>query len=154
MAQKQPFDAQKKQPVFCEFATEIRVPFFDVDSMEIVWHGHYVKYLEEARCAFLTALNYDYNVMRKEGYAWPVVHLQLKYVRPAQFGQLLRVVVKLVEFETYLKLDYEIRDAHEDTRLTLGSTTQVAVAMATRETQIQTPASWQNAVRDYLHQAA
>ena len=24
---------------------EIRVPFYDVDSIYVVWHGHYVKYL-------------------------------------------------------------------------------------------------------------
>jgi acyl-CoA thioester hydrolase len=28
---------------------EVVVPFFDVDSMDVVWHGHYVKYLEIAR---------------------------------------------------------------------------------------------------------
>ena len=32
---------------------EMQVPFFDVDMLEIVWHGHYVKYLEVARCALL-----------------------------------------------------------------------------------------------------
>ena len=30
---------------------ELLVPFFDVDMMEVVWHGHYVKYFEEARCS-------------------------------------------------------------------------------------------------------
>ena len=33
--------------------TEILVPFFDVDTMNVVWHGHYIKYLEVARCALL-----------------------------------------------------------------------------------------------------
>jgi acyl-CoA thioester hydrolase len=28
--------------------TEILVPFFDIDTMNVVWHGHYVKYLEIA----------------------------------------------------------------------------------------------------------
>ena len=34
--------------------TDVTVPFFDVDSMNVVWHGHYVKYLEIARCASST----------------------------------------------------------------------------------------------------
>ena len=29
---------------------ELTVPFYDVDSMDIVWHGHYLKYFEDARC--------------------------------------------------------------------------------------------------------
>lgn len=34
---------------------ELQVPFFDVDMMEVVWHGHYVKYFEEARCSTSSA---------------------------------------------------------------------------------------------------
>jgi len=34
-----------------DHAIEIRleVPFHDVDALRIVWHGHYLKYLELAR---------------------------------------------------------------------------------------------------------
>lgn len=32
---------------------KIKVPFYDLDPMNIVWHGNYVKYMEEARCDFL-----------------------------------------------------------------------------------------------------
>ena len=37
---------------------ELQVPSFDVDMMEVVWHGHYVKYFEQARCALLDKLVY------------------------------------------------------------------------------------------------
>ncbi|MGS0467376.1 hypothetical protein ACU8V3_09605 [Cobetia marina] len=33
---------------------EMEVPFHDVDMMEVAWHGHYVRYLEIARCKLLT----------------------------------------------------------------------------------------------------
>ena len=42
-----------KKHVFCRHNSEFEVQFFDVDSMDIMWHGHYVKYLEMARCQFL-----------------------------------------------------------------------------------------------------
>ena len=51
----------------------IEVPFHDVDVMDVAWHGHYVKYLELARCALLRQIDYDYPQMRDSGYAWPVV---------------------------------------------------------------------------------
>lgn len=38
---------------------EIQVPFFDVDSMDVVWHGHYIKYFEVARCALLDHIAWD-----------------------------------------------------------------------------------------------
>lgn len=128
----------------------IEVPFFDVDSMDIVWHGHYVKYLEVARCAFLSAIGYDYNVMKANGYGWPIVQLNLKYVRPAVFGQKIRVEVVLKEYESCLKFDYAISDIISGKKLTKASSMQVAVCMQTRETQFQTPESWLQAVRNAM----
>ena len=66
---------------------EIAPAFFDIDSMDIVWHGHYVKYLELARCALLDKFGYGYVQMRESGYGWPIVDLRLKYSRPATFNQ-------------------------------------------------------------------
>ncbi|HRM21363.1 MAG TPA: acyl-CoA thioesterase [Neisseria sp.] len=132
--------------VYCHHRTEIEVPFFDVDAMHIVWHGHYVKYLEVARCAFLTEIGYDYNEMGRQGFSWPVVQLNLKYVKPARFGQKIYVDLALVEIESCLRIDYIISDAQSGAKLTKASTTQVAVALESGEMQFQTPASWLAAV--------
>ena len=53
---------------YCRHSAEIEVPFFDVDVMQIVWHGHYVKYLEVARCAFLDALGYGASMWLASAY--------------------------------------------------------------------------------------
>lgn len=76
-----------KKHIYCQHSFETEVPFFDVDAMHIVWHGNYVKYLETARCAFLSSIGYDYNEMGRQGYSWPIVQMNLKYIRPARFGQ-------------------------------------------------------------------
>lgn len=129
---------------------EIRVPFYDVDSINVVWHGHYVKYLEEARCALLDGLGYGYDAMRASGYVWPVIDLQLRYAQAAQFGQRLLVRAELVEWENRLKINYLIRDAASGQRLTRASSVQVAVCMQTREMQLASPAVLQDAVRRKL----
>lgn len=38
--------------------TIIKVEFYDLDPMDVVWHGNYVKYLEVARCDMLSKLGY------------------------------------------------------------------------------------------------
>lgn len=111
----------------------IEVPFHDLDPMEIVWHGNYVRYFERARHALLREFDYDYPQMRESGFGWPVIDMQLRYVRPARFGQLLRVHAELVEWENRLRIRYEIRDAASGERLTRGHTTQVAVDMQNGE---------------------
>src|SRR5204862_386715 len=69
---------------------DIEVPFYDVDPMLVVWHGHYVKYCEQARSALLRQIDYDYPAMQASGYLWPVVELHLRYVHSARYGERLR----------------------------------------------------------------
>ncbi|AZD05935.1 acyl-CoA thioesterase [Pseudomonas sp. GW456-L14] len=130
--------------------TEIQVPFFDVDTMHVVWHGHYVKYLEVARCALLDKLGHNYQQMRDSGYAWPVIDLQLRYVRGAVFGQKLKVRASLVEWENRLKINYLISDLETGERLTRASSVQVAVEIASREMQLASPKVFTDAVERSL----
>ncbi|MCY1201987.1 MULTISPECIES: acyl-CoA thioesterase [Achromobacter] len=129
---------------------EIRVPFFDVDSINVVWHGHYVKYLEQARCELLDALGYNYDAMRASGYVWPVIDLHLRYAQPAQFGQRLVVRAELVEWEHRLKINYLILDADSGRRLTRATSEQVAVCLRTREMQLASPSALKDAVQRQL----
>jgi acyl-CoA thioester hydrolase len=119
---------------------EIRVQFFDLDPMEVVWHGHYVKYLEIARCALLDTIDYNYAQMKASGYAWPVIDMRLRYVDSATFGQRLKLRAEIVEWENRLKVGYLVTDAASGRRLLRASTTQVAVDMATREMCFVSPA--------------
>lgn len=118
---------------------EVDVPFYDVDAMGVAWHGHYVKYFELARCRLLQTIDYDYPRMQESGFLWPVVELRLKYVRPARYGQKLRVRARLAEYENRLKVEFEISDAQSGERLTEGHTIQVAVEATSGELQYVSP---------------
>ena len=130
--------------------TEILVPFFDIDTMNVVWHGHYVKYLEVARCALLDKIGNNYMAMLEAGYAWPVIDMQLRYVRGATFGQTINVRASLVEWENRLKVNYLITDLASGERLTRASTVQVAVEIASREMQLASPKVFTDAVERAL----
>ncbi|WP_122664178.1 acyl-CoA thioesterase [Pseudomonas viridiflava] len=130
--------------------TEVLVPFFDVDSMNIVWHGHYIKYLEVARCALLDHIGHNYTQMLESGYGWPVIDIQLRYVRGAVFGQRLIVRASLVEWENRLKINYLISDAETGERMTRASSIQVAVDIETREMQLASPKAFTDAVERVL----
>ncbi len=129
---------------------EMLVPFFDVDSMDVVWHGHYVKYFEVARCALLERIGHNYQQMRDAGYAWPIIDVQLRYMRGARFNQRIIVRADLVEWENRLKINYLIRDAETGERMTRGSTVQVAVEMASREMLLASPRVFVDAVERAL----
>lgn len=122
-----------------EAEIEIEIPFHDVDVLGVAWHGHYVKYLEIARCALLDKIDYNYPQMRDSGYAWPVIDMRIRYPQPLYFQQKVRVRAKLEEWEYRLKFSYEIRDAESGKRLTRAYTVQVALDMRSGEMQFASP---------------
>ncbi|NNG21867.1 acyl-CoA thioesterase [Telluria aromaticivorans] len=113
--------------------TEMQVQFFDLDPMQIVWHGNYVKYLEVARCALLDKIGYNYEQMRESGYMWPIIEMNLRYAGPAAFGQRLLLRAEIVEWENRLRIDYLISDAASGKRLNRATTSQVAVDLSNGE---------------------
>jgi acyl-CoA thioester hydrolase len=112
---------------------ELSPAFHDLDPMDIVWHGNYVKYLEIARCALLQRFGYDVPQMRESGYAWPIVDMRLKYVRSIEYGQRVKVRAQIVEWENRLRIEYLISDALTGRKINTAWTIQVAVDMRTRE---------------------
>ena len=124
-----------------EFACEIELSpaFHDLDPMVVVWHGHYLKYFELARCALLQRYDYDYLQMRESGYVWPIVDMRSKYIRPARFQQRLKVRAQIVEWENRLKIEYRVSDADSGEILTRGHTIQVAVDAETGEMSYVSP---------------
>jgi acyl-CoA thioester hydrolase len=118
---------------------ELQVQFYDLDPMQIVWHGNYVKYLEVARCALLDTIRYNYPEMQASGYSWPIIDLHLRYAHPATFGQRIKVSAAIIEWENRLRIEYVITDSVSGQRLTRGTTTQVAVDTATHEMCFASP---------------
>ena len=106
---------------------KITVPFYDVDPMQVVWHGNYVKYFEQARCAFLDEINLTYNDMDKIGYLFPIVEMKVKYIRPCVFGQEINVCARLVPCDNFLIFKYEVTDAASNTVLCKAETRQMGV---------------------------
>jgi acyl-CoA thioester hydrolase len=118
---------------------ELKVPFYDVDPMAIVWHGNYLKYFEKARCHLLDQLNYNYLQMQESGYLWPVIDARVKYVKSLTFQQLIIVKVTLAESDYGMKFNFLITDKTTGERLSTGYTKHVAVSVETKEMCLLSP---------------
>jgi acyl-CoA thioester hydrolase len=128
----------------------VKANFYDLDPMEVVWHGNYVRFLEDARCALLDRINFNYDEMRDAGFMWPIVDMRVKYVRPIRFNQKVRVVARLVEYENRLRLDYRIYDMVTGEVLTKAETIQVAVDLGTQEMQFESPPVLVEKIKKFL----
>lgn len=124
----------------------LRVPFYDLDPMQVAWHGNYAKYLEEARVALLDAIGYGYARMLASRHVWPIINFQVRYLQALTLNQPITVRAELVEWETQLVINYLIRDTDTGIRLTRATTTQVAVDTQTREMLLASPPEFVAAV--------
>lgn len=130
--------------------TEFSVEFYDVDSMQIVWHGNYIKYFEVARCALLDKIKFGYSEMAKSGFAWPVVDVRVKYVRTLMFQQKARIRATILEYENRLRIAYRIFDAMTGDLLTKGESIQMAVEVSTMTSCFVSPPCLTDKVEEFI----
>ncbi len=128
-------------------SVRITAQFYHLDPMEVVWHGNYIRFFEQARCALLDRIEFNYPQMRDAGYAWPVVDMRLKFIRPVRFGQNIDVEARLTEYENRLKIEYKVSDSASGERLTKGYTIQVTVDIETQEMLFESPPALINKVK-------
>lgn len=72
-------------------AIRVNVRFSEVDAICTVWHGNYVKYLEDAREAFGVQYGLSYSCIFQNGYYAPMYDLQMHYRTVATMGDVLLV---------------------------------------------------------------
>jgi acyl-CoA thioester hydrolase len=128
----------------------IKIHFFDVDPMNVVYHGNYPRFLEVARSALMDKLDYNYPQMKASGYVWPIVDLRIKYVRPILLNQTILVEAALTEYENRVVITYRIYDASTHQLLTKATTTQVAVKEGNQSMELESPKAFTDRVQGAL----
>ena len=128
----------------------VQAQFYELDPMQVVWHGNYARYLELARCALMEKIGYSYPEMASSGYVWPVVDMRIKYVRPIRLGQRIRLYAELIEYENRIKIDYRIVDVVTGQLLSKAQTTQLAISVGTGELAFNSPSEMIEKVRSLL----
>ncbi len=80
--------------------TIITVRFNEVDAYQVAWHGHYVAWMEIGRSELAGRFGLDAFQLGALGYLGPVVALEVKYLRPARYNDMLTVRTTLIPSET------------------------------------------------------
>jgi len=103
------------------------VRFSEVDSMQVVWHGEYVRYFEDGREAFgreYSGLGYlDFYA---NGYTAPIVDMQLQYLTPLTINDVAVIETRFIDTEAAkICFEYLIRRQSDGALVARGSTMQV-----------------------------
>ncbi|MBE6286902.1 MAG: acyl-CoA thioesterase [Mediterranea massiliensis] len=104
----------------------IKVRFSEVDSIQMVWHGNYVQYLEDAREAWGRKYGLEYMHIYRSGYLAPMYDLKLQYKQTATIDDVLIVSITYrPERGAKLIFDYEIHRETDHALILTATTTQL-----------------------------
>ena len=125
----------------------LKVPYHDVDLMQIVWHGNYLKYFEVARQALFKKYGVDMQHYTQDTrYVFPVVRSMIKHISPLRFDDEFVCTVVLKEARVRIVLDFEIKLVSNGKVCAKGWTEQVAVLLPEMEMVFQIPEEIQKAL--------
>lgn len=90
---------------------QFEIRFSEVDMMNVVWHGAYPLYLEDAREAFGAKFGLSYHRYIEENIFVPIVEMKMNYRHPLRFGMkpVIRITYRPTDAAKII-FDYEIFD--------------------------------------------
>ena len=117
---------------------EIR--FNEVDSMGVVWHGHYATYFEDAREEFGRKYGLEYLMMYEKGFFEPLVELNFKYKKPLIYGMCPEIEIVYHPCDAAkIIFDYEIRDPKTKEVYATGHSIQIFMDKNTYQLVLTNP---------------
>ncbi len=110
--------------------TEVKVRFGEVDSMGIVWHGNYVKYIEEGRESFGRRYGISYLDIYANNVMAPVVNMNIDFKKQVQYGDILIIETEFVnKVAAKFVFNYKIFRKSDNELVATAQSTQVFIDM-------------------------
>ena len=116
-----------------ESITQVRVRYAETDQMNVVYYGNYAQYFEVGRVESIRQLGYTYKDMETSGVIMPVVELNVRYLRPATYDDLLTIKTTIRELPTDHRIEFHQEVFNEQGKLlTSGKVLLYFLELATR----------------------
>lgn len=115
-----------------EYDTTVRVRYAETDQMNIVYYGNYAQYFEVGRAEWIRSLGYTYKQMEEIGVRMPVVKMEVKFLRPAQYDELITIKTLLKELPAAHEIIFHHEVYNEKNKLlTTGKVTLYFMSVVT-----------------------
>lgn len=117
-----------------EHTTTLRIRYAETDQMNIVYYGNYAQYFEVGRAESIRDLGLTYKYMEEQGVHMPVVALEVKFLRPARYDDLITIKTQLREFPEKYEITFHHEVYNERKKLlTTGKVTLMFIHAATNK---------------------
>lgn len=101
-----------------------KVQYYETDRMGVTHHSNYIRWMEEARVAYLEETGWGYERLESLGICSPVTGVSCEYLAPTTFGDTVEICAWIQEYRgVHLVVAYEMR-RHGDGKLVLRGTSR------------------------------
>ncbi len=106
---------------------KLRVRYGETDQMGYVYYGNYAQYFEVGRVEWLRSLGVSYKSLEESGIMLPVLNLNVNYLKPAKYDDLLTIVT-ILKKKPLIKIEFDFEIFNEKKELlTTGFTSLVFI---------------------------
>ena len=121
------------------FDYQKRVRYSEIDQMGYLYHGRYVDYYEIGRAEMLRALGMTYQEMEEiHRVMLPVASLEMRYIRPARYDELLTIRTTLRQLPTDKHMVFYVEVLNEANKIVNGG--RVRLVFVDKDTTRPMPA--------------
>ena len=90
-----------------EFMYLRKAQYHETDQMGFIHHSNYIKWMEEARVAFMDQIGMGYAEVEKAGVVSPVTAVSVEYKKPVRFSEEVGIQVTVLSYSgVRLELEY------------------------------------------------
>ncbi len=115
------------------FEMPLEIRYYETDAQGVVHHANYFKYFELARVKQLESLGHSYAELERDGYVLVVSKIHCRYMRPARFGDTLRILIETTKARA-ARIDHRYSVFIDQTMIAEGEST---IACIDREGNVQ-----------------
>lgn len=81
-----------------EFVYDRKINYYETDRMGVVHHSNYIRFLEEARCEWMRALDMPFEVLEENEITIPVLGVSCEYKHHVTFGDTISIKPYVKEY--------------------------------------------------------
>jgi acyl-CoA thioester hydrolase len=130
--------------------TTLRVRYAETDQMNIVYYGNYAQYFEVGRVEAIRSLGMSYKSLEEKGVLLPVVELNVRYLRSAQYDDLLTIRSEIRDLPTDHRITFHQEVYNEDGKLLTSGTVLLYFLDAKTRKRVTIPQELQDSLSPFF----
>jgi acyl-CoA thioester hydrolase len=127
-------------PAYKSHAMTFTVPFYDLDPMNMVWHGNYLKYFDQTRSELFAGVGIDlFDYFKKTSCLFPITKTTTKHIVSLRYRDEFTCKATVAEAQYKIVIDFRIKLVKNDQLCAKGRSEQVAVKYPDMEILFEIP---------------